>query len=305
MKYIGFFILTLMGWNSWGLKFACEGEQARVQELQWKIQNYQNYSNRYKASQHQELAYCQMALGNPKSALQNLRTASDDFGQIVSNYFLARYLITGGWGQDKAAFNRNEAIWEFEKTLSKINAIFADYPNEDWMAEGELSQKIYPGTLISLIQAYTDKYLAEGYGFYYETPPTYYDDPAKAIQRHQANKDILDRLEYHITSCLADQEGQNMMTRSRRFDYMEDFEQKLAEYNDFYFKIKATRCPHYKALLETIKEREEAMFSIALNCTRPPEQPTADRPSCADIKIETTEFATFFTEEWLPQKNSG
>ena len=85
------------------------------------------------------------------------------------------------------------------------------------MAGDEITTRIYPNTLLALIQQGYNRYLSEGYGFYEITSPTYYDDPAKAIRRNQANKDMLDRVEYHIDSCLADHEGQNMMFRARRF----------------------------------------------------------------------------------------
>ena len=120
-------------------------------------------------------------------------------------------------GQDEAGRSRDKALWEFEKTLQKINAVFADYPNTMVMASDELFGRIYPNTLLALMQQGFNKYFAEGYGFYDGTPPTHYDNPAKAIQRNQTNKDILDRVEYHIESCLADHEGQNMMFRARRF----------------------------------------------------------------------------------------
>ena len=299
MKYIGFFVLAFIGWNSWG-----KCGQGRYQQLQWKIQNYQGYSDRYKASKHRWMAYCQMEKGtpywNPREALKNFRIASDQFGDIKSNYLLARYLLTGGWGQNTTATNKDEAIWEFEKTLQKINAVFADYPNTDWMTEAELAEQIYPGTLVSLISAYTNKYLREGYEFYSKTHPSYYDNPGKAIQRNQANKIILDKLEAHIESCLADHEGQNMMTRARRFSHIDNFNHMLTKYKTFYFKVKETYCPHYKTLLMEIKKREDAMFAIALNCTIPPEKPTEDRPSCSDIKVQTEEFAEFFTKEWKP-----
>ena len=64
MKYTVFFILALMGWNSWGLKFTCEDGQSGFQQLQRDIQNYQGYSDRYKASKHFWLA---MELYNPTS----------------------------------------------------------------------------------------------------------------------------------------------------------------------------------------------------------------------------------------------
>ena len=309
MKYnAAFFILALMGWSSWGLKFACKSKQAsgqvRYQQLQWKVKNYHGYDSVYKASMHRWLAYCEMEEGktysDPEAALKNFRIASDDFGDILSNYFLARYLRTGGWGQDTEATNRQEAIWEFEKTLNKINAVWADYPNIDWMADDELSETIYPGVLINLVQAYTEQYLAEGYGFYNGTVPAYYDDPAKAVRRHQAHQDILDRLESHIESCLADHEGQNMMTRARRFDFIEDFGKKLSKYEAFYLEVKGTLCPHYKTLLTEMRNRENQMYSIALNCTLPGQTPTEQRPPCADIKTETEEFAKFYIEEWLP-----
>ena len=304
MKYTVFFILALMGWNSWGLEFICKSGQTDYQQLQWDAQNYQGYPSDYKANIHRWLAYCEMEEGkpysDPQAALENFRIASDEFGDIRSNYFLARYLSTGGWGQNKAITNPEEAIWEFEKTLNKINAVWADYPNTEWMANAELSEQIYPGVLINLIQAYTDKYLEEGYGFYDETGPTYYDDPAKAVRRHQAHKDILDRLESHIESCLADHEGQNMMTRARRFDFLDGFNQKLTKYNAFYHEVKGTLCPHYKTLLTEMRSRESQMYAIALNCTLPGQTPTEERPPCADIKIETEEFARFYIEEWLP-----
>ena len=312
MKYIWFLVLALMSWSSWGLTFTCKSSQdsgeERVQKLQWEMQNYQDYSNDYKAGTHFDLAVCQMENGksysDPQTALANFRIASDEFGDILSNYLLARYLLSGGWGQNTAAKNRDEAIWEFEKTLGKINAVFADYPNTDWMAEAELSTQMYPGTLIRVIDALTNKYLAEGYAFYEKTSPTYYDDPGKAIRRDQTNRDILSKLESHIESCLADHEGQNMMTRARRFDYIENFDQILAVYNAYYHKVKNSYCPHYKTLLVEIKERERAMHAIALNCTPPPQAPTEQRPSCADIKKETKEFVTYFMEEWLPRKRT-
>ena len=304
MKYMSFFILaTLMGWNSWGLKFPCEGGQQELEEQKRKVQNYQNYDQEYKSSTHLLLAYCQMALGDPRGALQNFQTASD-MGTIQANYLLADYYLTGGWGQDKAAKNLETALWEFEKTLQKINAVFADYPNTDLMAGDEITTRIYPNTLLALIQQGTNKYLAEGYKFYDVTSPTYYDDPAKAIQRHQANKLILDRVEYHIESCLADHEGQNMMFRARRFtNSIPNFENKLAKYNAFYFKVKEGYCPLFKEALTEIRKREEKMFAIALNCTLPDGTPTEDRPPCSHIKIQTKEFATFFIEEWLPKKD--
>ena len=306
MKYVGLFVLALiMGWNSWGNEFksACEGGHGEIEQLKWDIQNYQDYSREYQASKHLRLAYCQMVVGDPRGALQNFQTASD-MGNIKANYRLARYYLTGG-GQDENAKSLDKALWEFEKTLEKINAVFADYPNEAFMAIGEVNDTIYPNTLLALIQQGINKYLAEGYDFYDNTPPTYYDAPAKAIQRNQANKDILDRVEYHIESCLADHEGQNMIFRARRFaTSVGDFEKKAAEYMAGYFKVKEGYCPLFKEVLTEIRKREEAMFAIALNCTLPGGTPTEQRPPCASIKTETTEFATFFTEDWLPRKDA-
>ena len=245
-----------------------------------------------------------MALGDPRSALQNFQTASD-MGNIKANYRLARYYLTGGGGQDENAKSLDKALWEFEKTLQKINAVFADYPNEAFMAIGEVSDKIYPNTLLALIQHGFGKHWEEGFEFYDNTPSTYYDAPAKAIQRNQANKDILDRVEYHIESCLADHEGQNMMFRARRFaNSISNFEGELAEYNAFYFKVKEEHCPLFKELMTEIREREERMFAIALNCTLPGGTPTEDRPPCSDIKIQTSEFKTFLFEEWLPKQRA-
>ena len=304
MKYIGFFILVaLMGWNSWGLEFPCESGQQEYEQLkrdaQWGYEN--NMDNEYKSNSHILLAYCQMALGDPKGALQNFQKATD-LGRILANYLLADYYLTGGWGQDEAAKNLDKALWEFEKTLQKINAVFADYPNTMVMAGNEIHTKIYPNTLLALIQQGLNKHWEEGYEFYDKTPPTYYDSPAKAIERNQTNKDVLDRVEYHIESCLADHEGQNMMFRARRFaDYISNFEGKLAEYNAFYFKVKERYCPLFKKALIEIRKREEKIFAIALNCSLPSQTPTEQRPPCSDIKIQTKEFATFVFEEWLPK----
>ena len=302
MKYTGFLILALMGWNSWGLEFPCTGGQGRYEELKWKVQYHQDYSQEYRASIRLLLGYCQMALGDPRGAFQSFQESAD-MGTIQANYMLANYYLTGGSGQDETAKSLEKALWEFEKSLQKINAVWADYPNTNLMAGDEIHTKIYPNTLLALIQQGFNKYLTEGYGFYDTTSPTYYDDPAKAIQRNQANKDILDRVEYHIESCLADHEGQNMMFRARRFAAsIPNFESKLAEYNAFYFKIKERYCPLFKEALIEIRKREEKMFAIALNCSLPSQTPTEQRPPCSDIKIQTEEFATFFTEEWLPKK---
>ena len=151
-----------------------------------------------------------MAVRDLRGALQNFQMASD-LGTIAANYWLADYYLTGGQGQDETARSLDKALWEFEKTLEKINAVFADYPNEAFMAIYEVHNKIYPDTLLALIEQGINKYLAEGHDFYDNTPPTYYDAPAKAVQRNQANKNILDRVEYHVESCLADHEGQNII----------------------------------------------------------------------------------------------
>ena len=301
MRYISFFTLAFMGWNSWGLEFPCEGGQQEYERQKQDVQNYQNYSQEYKTSTHLLLAYCQMTLGDPKGAFQNFQKAAD-MGSILANYLLANYYLTGGEGQDKAAKHLDKALWEFEKTLQKINAVFADYPNTMVMAADEIVSRIYPNTLLALIQQGLNKHWEEGYKFYNETPPTYYDDPAKAIQRNQTNKNTLDRVEYHIESCLADHEGQNMMFRARRFaDSISNFDSKLAVYNAFYFKVKERYCPLFKKALIEIRKREEKIFAIALNCTLPGGTPTENRPPCSDIKIQTKEFATFVFEEWLPK----
>lgn len=315
MKYASFFMLALMSWNTWGMTFICKGGQEEYSRLKHDIQTAyeQNYSDESKATLHMMITNCQMVLGDSKGALQSLQNASD-LRSIEANFTLARYHLTGGWGT--AEKNRDKALLEFEKTLEKINAIFADYPNTPSMADIEVHGKLYPNTLHFLIQEYTNKYLAEGYNYYDTASPAHYGDPTEAIERDQTHKNILNKLEGHVESCLADHEGQNMMTRARRFsddieaayegaEHLEKtFEQALAEYRAVYLKVKNGYCPHYEKLVEEIRKREAQMHAIALNCTPPSGQPTKQRPLCADIGIETEEFATFFIEEWLPQKEA-
>ena len=303
MKYISFFILALTSWNSWGKEeFTCPGGQAYYEELKWDVQNYQEYDQEYQAGVHNMLFYCQMAYGaNPEDALQNLKM-SVDLGDISSNFRLAEFYLTGGWGRHEAVKSRDWAILEFENTLKRINAVFADYPDTVVRAEGEIVNKIYPRTLLLLIENYTNKYFDEGYEYYNGRSPTHYGDPTEAIERDQAHRDILNRLEYHVESCLADHEGQHMMERAKRWSQYEEISSNLAAYSAFYLKVKTEYCPLFKELLEEIRAREATMHAIALNCTPPSEQATEERPPCTDIKIETEEFAKFFTEEWLPKQ---
>ena len=77
------------------LGFSCDGGRAELEELKWDVQNYQNFDQEYKASTHLLLAYCQMALGDPRGALENFQVASD-MGTINANFWLANYFLTGG-----------------------------------------------------------------------------------------------------------------------------------------------------------------------------------------------------------------
>ena len=303
MKFICFFILVLTSWNSWGREFTCLGGQERYAELKWDVQNYQGYPQEYQASIHHSLFFCQMAYReNPEIALQNLKMSAE-LGEISANFRLAEYYLTGGWGRHEAVKNRDWAIWEFEKTLDKINAVFADYPNTDVMAASEIGYKIYPRTLLYLMHLYSIKYWKEGYDYYAAKSPTHYGDPTEAIEREQAHRSILDNMEAHIESCLIDHEGQNMMARARRWIQYEEISSNLAAYSALYWKMKEKYCPHYKELLDEIRKRETAMHAIALNCTPPSEKATDDRPPCADIKTETERFGAF-SDEWESKKHT-
>ena len=299
MKYLGFFILVLTSWNIWGEEeFICPGGRSELEQLKVEVQHYQEYDKEYQAITHLLLSSCQMAYvgdgEDPKLALQNLQIAAD-LNNIISNFKLAEFYLTGGWGRYEAVKDRDQAIREFENTLDKINTVFADYPNTRSMAVSEIVAQIYPQTLRHLIENLTDKYWDEGYEYYNTKSPTHYGDPAEAIERNQAHKDILDRLEGHITSCTADHEGQHMYDRAtQRWGQVTAISENLAAYKAFYLDTQINYCPHYKNLLAEIREREAAMHAIALNCAPPSEQATEERPPCTDIKKETEEFDMFF-----------
>ena len=200
-------------------------------------------------------------------------------GDIISNFRLAEHLLTGVEGRYEAVKDGDQAIKEFENTLDKINAVFADYPNTMPMAVGEIVAQIYPQTLRRLIKELTDKYMDIGYNYYKEKSPAHYGDPTEAIERDQAHRDILDRLEGHIASCLADHEGQHIQERAtKRWGDVKAIKDNLAAYKAFYLKTKNRYCLHHEELLAEIRKREAAMHAIALNCTPPSEQAIEARP---------------------------
>ena len=300
MKYIiniVFLILLTVGWNSRGIEFPCEGKE-RYEELKWDLQNEEGFSQRYKASIRLRLFYCQMHYGEDLENAFQILKESAELGNILSNFTLAEYLLTGGWGGNPAVQSRDEAIWEFEKTLKKIIGAGADYPNTPAMAEYEIWQSIYPSTLIYLIEEYTNKWLndKEGLPYYENKNPAHYNDPSAILARgSRVNINILNPLEYHIDSCLADHRGQDIPGWARRFsDHLQDLESKITEYNAIYLKVKQTYCPLFKELLDEIRKREANMQKIAMHCAPPSEQATAERPPCSDIQKEIKEFDKVF-----------
>ena len=131
---------------------------------------------------------------------------------------------------------------------------------------------------------------------YYENKnPAHYNDPAAVLARSdRVNIYMLDPLEHHINSCLADDRGQAIPGWAKRFrDYIPTFEEDLIGYNAYYTKLKEGYCPLFKRLLDEIRKREANMQKIALNCTPPSEQATAERPPCTNIKTEVQAFRTF------------
>ena len=297
MKYVCYFILSIVTiWNSWGKEFVCIGERARYEQLKWDVQNL-SIDPEFDASIRLSLFYCQMTYKEDLAgAFQNLKDSAD-LGNIKANFTLAEYYLTGGWGENPSVQSRDKAIWEFEKTLNKINGAGTDYPNTAPMAEREILYVIYPNTLGHLIMKYTNKYIKEEEGLlYYENKnPAHYNDPAAILARSdRVNIYMLNPLEHHIKSCLADDRGQAIPGWAKRFrDYIPTFEEDLIGYNAYYTKLKEGYCPLFKRLLDEIRKREANMQKIALNCTPPSEQATAERPPCTNIKTEVQAFRTF------------
>ena len=305
MKYITnivFLILLTAGWNSRGIEFGCKEGREGYEELKWDLQNAEGFSKEYQAIVRLNLFYCQMHYGEDlENAFQNLKESAE-LGKIISNFTLARYLLTGGFGKNPAAQSREEAIWEFEKTLKKINDAGADYPNDPSMAEHEIWYSIYPGTLTYLMQEYLNKWLNDSEGFYYYTKnPDHYNNPSTILARgSRVNINMLDRLEYHIKSCLADDRGQAIPGWARHFsDHLQGLESKITEYNAFYLKVKTKYCPLFKELLDEIRKREANMQKIAMQCASSLEQATAERPPCTNIQKEAKEFKRFFKDVFV------
>ena len=309
MKYIAntvFLILLTVGWNSLGKEFPCEGKEG-YEELKLDLQNEEGFSNEYKATVRLELFYCQMHYGEDlETAFQNLKESAE-LGDITSNYILAQYLLTGGWGKNPEAQSLDKAIWEFEKTLKKINDAGADYPNDPVLAEEEIWDALYPRTLVYLMEAYTNKWLTDEKGllYYYETNSVPYNDPSALLARgSQVNIYMLDPLKGHIDSCLVDHRGQDIPGWARRFsDHLPDLEVKIKEYNALYLKVKTKSCPLFKELLAEIRKREANMQKIAMDCAPPSEQATEERPPCTNTRKETEEFGKFFEEVFIKQRN--
>ena len=303
MKHITnivFLILLTAGWNSRGIEFSCRDGREGYEELEWDLQNEEGFSQRYKASIRYRLFKCQMHYGEDlEDAFQNLKESAE-LGKIISNFTLAQYLLTGGWGKNPSVQSREEAIWEFEKTLEKINGAGADYPNDPSLAEHEIWVRIYPNTLVYLIEEYTNKWLndKEGLPYYENKNPAHYNDPSAILARSsRVNINMLNPLEYHIDSCLADHRGQDIPDWARRFsDYLQGLESKITEYNALYLKVKTKYCPLFKELLDEIRKREANMQKIARHCAPPSEQATAERPPCANIQKEIEEFDVVFKD---------
>ena len=309
MKYITnivFLILLTVGWNSRGIEFPCEGTE-EYEELEWDLQNEEGFSKEYQASVRLELFYCQMHYGEDLENAFQILKESAELGKIVSNFTLAQYLLTGGWGKHPAVQSRNEAIWEFEKTLEKINGAGADYPNDPSLAEHEIWGALYPRTLAYLMETYTNKWLSdkEGLLYYYETSSVPYNDPSALLARgSRVNINMLNPLEHHIDSCLADHRGQDIPGWARRFsDHLQGLESKITEYNALYLKIKTKYCPLFKELLDEIRKREANMQKIAMHCAPSSETATKDRPSCSNTRKETEEFGKFFEEVFKKRQN--
>ena len=301
MKYasnIVFLILLATGWNSRGVEFPCEGRQT-YEELKWEVQNL-SIDPESDASVRLLLFYCQMHYGEDlEDAFQNLKEASE-LGEIYSNFLLAEYLLTGGYGKNPSAQSRDEAIWEFEKTLQKINASGGDYPNDPYMVESEIWSRMYPRTLTYLMEEYTNKWLtdSDGLPYYKNKNSIHYNNPSAVLARgSRANINMLNPLEYHINSCLVDHRGQEIPGWAGRFsDHFQDLEIKIAEYNAFYLKLKTKYCPLFKELLDEIKKREANMQKIAMHCAPPSEKATKERPPCTNIQKEIEAFDVFLED---------
>ena len=301
MKYtitLVFFILLVTGWNSHSTEFICEGRK-EYELLKWEAQNL-SIDPEFDAIIRLHLFYCQMAYGeNPEDAFQNLKKSAD-LGKIISNFTLAEYLSTGGYGTHPAVQSRDEAIWEFEKTLKKINAAGGGYPNEPSMVENEIWNRIYPRTLIYLMEEYASKWLtdSDGLPYYKDKNSIHYNNPSAVLARgSRANINMLNPLEYHINSCLADHRGQEIPGWARRFsDHFQDLEAKITEYNAFYLKVTTEYCPLFKELLDEIRKREANMQKIAMHCAPPSEKATEERPPCTNIQKEIEAFDVVFED---------
>ena len=295
---IVFLIFLAAGWNSRSTEFPCEGKE-RYEELKWKVENM-SIDSEYDAIIRLHLFYCQMHYGEDlEDAFQNLKESAE-LGKIISNFTLAEYLLTGGYGKHPAVQSREEAIWEFEKTLKKINGAGGDYPNDPSMVENEIWNRIYPRTLTYLMEEYTNKWLndSEGLPYYENKNSIHYNNPSAVLARgSRANINMLNPLEYHINSCLADHRGQEIPGWARRFsDHFQDLEAKIAEYNAFYLKVTTEYCPLFKELLDEIRKREANMQKIAMHCAPPSEKATKERPHCTNIQQEIEAFDEVFED---------
>ena len=171
MKIISLCILLSAGWSAYGdqrtledMTFICNEGKEGYEELKRDAQNDQTFSKEFQASIRLSLFFCQMAYGDDLAgALQYLKESAE-LGKIKSNFVLAEYYLTGGWGENPSVQSRQDAIWEFEKTLNKINGAGVDYPNDEVMAEYEIRNALYLNTLGHLIMEYTNKYIEEEEG---------------------------------------------------------------------------------------------------------------------------------------------
>ena len=294
MKYMFLVFLLIAGQNSPGLTFNCETfeGQSGYDRLKWEAQF--PLTQKLRADNHLRQAYCQLSREyNEISAGLKSLELSADLGNVTAIYTLASYYDVGGRDRDGALIDYEKSRNLFERFLQHIEAI-PDYPNRHLSSfySTEITQRMYPDTLLSLTHIYTAQYYHQGFSLYKNKRPAEYS-PKEIEGIMENNRRLLQRAEEPLNRCLTDTQAEVFLARAERLNRTEedpalkaDFLEKLRAYDKFQNKVRSGLCPLYTTLQNKALEMENIISTNAPLCAMESDK-SAEPCRAMDRAVET------------------
>ena len=304
MKYMLFAFLLITGLNSLGREFYCETfeGQSGYDRLKWKAEF--PLDQELRADNHLRQAYCQLSreYNEVSAGLKNLKLSSE-LGNIPAGFALADYYVRGGRDRDDALIDYEKSRNFYERVLEQIEAI-PDYPNRHLSSfySTEITQRIYPETLLGLTHASTSQYYHQGFSLYNNKRPAEYGlEEIKRIT--EKNRALLERAEGPLNRCRTDTKAEEFLDRAEKLDLMEedpdlkaDFREDLTAYYKFQSKVRNELCPLYKILQDEARKMEKIISTNAPLCAK--ESDKSAKPCRAmDRAVETFNQAVEIYDE--------